>query len=63
MSPSLPATAQQSTASTRRRWRRAEPTTARRACARTTTPIYYGAFVLDPDGHNIEAVCHRAPPR
>ena len=24
-------------------------------------PDYYGAFVLDPDGHNIEAVCH-APP-
>ncbi len=24
---------------------------------------YYGAFVLDPDGNNIEAVCHRpAPP-
>jgi catechol 2,3-dioxygenase-like lactoylglutathione lyase family enzyme len=22
---------------------------------------YYGAFVVDPDGHNIEAVCH-APP-
>ena len=21
---------------------------------------YYGAFVLDPDGHNIEAVCHTA---
>ena len=21
-------------------------------------PTYYGAFVLDPDGHNIEAVCH-----
>jgi catechol 2,3-dioxygenase-like lactoylglutathione lyase family enzyme len=20
---------------------------------------YYGAFVLDPDSHNIEAVCHR----
>jgi catechol 2,3-dioxygenase-like lactoylglutathione lyase family enzyme len=19
---------------------------------------YYGAFVLDPDGHNIETVCH-----
>ena len=19
---------------------------------------YYGAFVLDPDGHNIEAICH-----
>ena len=24
-------------------------------------PGYYGAFVLDPDGNNIEAVCHRAP--
>ncbi len=22
-------------------------------------PNYYGAFVLDPDGNNIEAVCHR----
>lgn len=22
-------------------------------------PNYYGAFVIDPDGHNIEAVCHR----
>ena len=21
---------------------------------------YYGAFVLDPDGHNVEAVCHEA---
>ncbi|SHO56748.1 VOC family protein [Vibrio quintilis] len=21
---------------------------------------YYGAFVIDPDGHNIEAVCHKA---
>lgn len=25
-------------------------------------PDYFGAFVLDPDGHNIEAVCH-APER
>ena len=25
-------------------------------------PNYYGAFVLDPDGHNIEAVCHMPPP-
>ena len=23
-------------------------------------PDYYSAFVLDPDGHNIEAVCHAA---
>lgn len=24
-------------------------------------PDYYGAFVIGPDGHNVEAVCHRAP--
>lgn len=24
-------------------------------------PTYYGAFVFDPDGNNVEAVCH-APP-
>jgi len=24
-------------------------------------PNYYGAFVFDPDGHNVEAVCHNAP--
>jgi len=24
-------------------------------------PAYYGAFVLDPDGNNVEAVCHRPP--
>ncbi|HEY1855025.1 MAG TPA: VOC family protein [Solirubrobacterales bacterium] len=24
-------------------------------------PGYYGAFVLDPDGNNVEAVCHRPP--
>jgi catechol 2,3-dioxygenase-like lactoylglutathione lyase family enzyme len=24
-------------------------------------PGYYGAFVLDPDANNVEAVCHRAP--
>jgi catechol 2,3-dioxygenase-like lactoylglutathione lyase family enzyme len=23
-------------------------------------PGYYGAFVLDPDGNNVEAVCHQA---
>ncbi|CTP86622.1 VOC family protein [Xanthomonas graminis] len=22
-------------------------------------PNYYGAFLLDPDGHNLEAVCHQ----
>ena len=25
-------------------------------------PNYYGAFVFDPDGNNIEAVCHDAEP-
>ena len=24
-------------------------------------PHYYGAFILDPDGNNIEAVCHESP--
>jgi catechol 2,3-dioxygenase-like lactoylglutathione lyase family enzyme len=24
-------------------------------------PTYYAAFVIDPDGHNVEAVCHAAP--
>ena len=24
-------------------------------------PAYYGAFVLDPDGNNVEAFCHRTP--
>lgn len=23
---------------------------------------YYGAFVLDPDGYNVEAVCHKPQP-
>ena len=23
-------------------------------------PHYYGAYVLDPDGNNVEAVCHSA---
>jgi catechol 2,3-dioxygenase-like lactoylglutathione lyase family enzyme len=23
-------------------------------------PRYYGGFVLDPDGNNVEAVCHQA---
>lgn len=25
-------------------------------------PDYFAAFVRDPDGHNIEAVCHTPPP-
>ncbi len=26
-------------------------------------PHYYAAFVLDPEGNNLEAVCHQAPKR
>ena len=44
-----------------RRWRPAAATTARPASARIIIRNYYGAFVLDPDGHNIEAVCHTPP--
>ena len=58
MSPSSPTAAPRSIASSRRRLPPAASTTARRASARITIPNYYGAFVLDPDGHNIEAVCH-----
>jgi hypothetical protein len=25
-------------------------------------PNYYGAFVRDPDGNNVEAVCHSPEP-
>jgi hypothetical protein len=25
-------------------------------------PSYYGAFVRDPDGNNVEAVCHMPQP-
>ena len=25
-------------------------------------PTYYGAFVIGPDGHNVEAVCHEPEP-
>jgi len=25
-------------------------------------PDYYGAFVIGPDGHNVEVVCHRPVP-
>lgn len=40
--------------------RPAPPTTALRGLRPIYHPGYYGAFVLDPDGNNIEAVCHRS---
>jgi catechol 2,3-dioxygenase-like lactoylglutathione lyase family enzyme len=48
-------------ASTRPRWRPARRITARRAYVRTIIRTTTAAFVLDPDGHNIEGVCHAAP--
>ena len=47
-----------STPSTRPRSPPATATTARPASAPIYHPGYYGAFVLDPDGHNVEAVNH-----
>ena len=54
----------------RRPWRRVVPTTAALAAGGTDNggpgerphyhPGYYGAFVLDPDGNNLEAVFHGA---
>jgi hypothetical protein len=34
-------------------------TMARRACVAHFHENYFAAFVLDPDGNNIEAVCHQ----
>ena len=41
----------------RRHFPGAGATTAFQASERTT--IDYGAFTLDPDGHNVEVVCQR----
>ena len=38
--------------------RRGTATTEPPASAANTTTGYYGAFVLDPDGHNVEVVNH-----
>ena len=46
---------------TPRRWRRAAPTTVRPACAPTTTRITTPRTSLDPEGNNIEVVCHDPP--
>jgi hypothetical protein len=43
-----------------RRWRPEAPIAVPPAVRERYAPDYYAAFVLDPDGHNIEAVCRRA---
>jgi len=48
-----------STPSTRPRSPRAARTTVHPRCAPHYHENYYGAFVHDADGNNIEAVCHR----
>ena len=57
-SPSAWATARRCARSTPRRWPPAAPAMARPGIRAHYHPNYYGAFVHDPDGHNIEAVCH-----
>jgi hypothetical protein len=48
----------------RRRSAPAAATTARPGLRTHYHGDYYAAFVLDPDGHRVEAVCHarRTPP-
>ena len=57
-SPSPRAAAPRSMRSMPRRLPPAARTMAGRGCGPNYHPNYYGAFVFDPDGNNIEAVCH-----
>ena len=57
-SPSAPRTPRPCAPATPRRWPREPSRSTSRACGRSTTPAYYGAFVRDTEGNNIEAVCH-----
>ena len=50
-------TVRPSTGFTRQRSRPAARIMVDREYGKHYDPDYYGAFVLDPDGHNIEAVC------
>ena len=43
-----------------RRWPRAARDNGGPGMREIYHPNYYGAFVLDPDGNNVEAVCHTA---
>jgi hypothetical protein len=44
--------------STRRRSKPAEIDNGAPGVRAIYHPNYYGAYVLDPDGNNLEAVCH-----
>ncbi len=56
--PSLPAAAPRSTPSTGQRLAAGGKDNGAPGIRAHYHPNYYGAFVFDPDGNNIEAVCH-----
>ena len=58
-SPSRAPTARRCSASTRRRSRPAAADNGPPGLREHYHSTYYSAFVLDPDGNNVEAVCHR----
>ena len=62
MSPSLQPTEPRLTSSTAPLSKLAAATTARRVFARSTAPGITAAFVIDPDGNNVEAVFHGGRP-
>jgi hypothetical protein len=59
-SPSAALTRRPLTRSSARRWRQAGATTGRPGPRPQYHAAQDGAFVLDPDGNNIEEVCHDA---
>ena len=58
MSPFGPTREAWWTSSTKPLSPRVAPTTAPPGLRPQYHPTYYGAFVHDPDGNNVEAVCH-----
>ena len=61
-SRSWPPTAPRCGRSSTPRWRRAPRCSTSRAIWPEYHAHYYGAFVRDPDGNNVEAVCHTVAP-
>ncbi len=57
-SPSPPPIGGRSEPSSPLRWAPAPKCSTSPGCGSSTNPAYYGAFVRDPDGNNVEAVCH-----
>jgi hypothetical protein len=55
---SRPRIASKSKLSIARRWRRVAKTMVHLVCGPEYHANYYAAFVIGPDGHNIDLVCH-----